>query len=126
MFNLSPQVRVFVYSKPVDMRRSFNGLSALVQGELQQDPYLCGHLFLFKSRRGNFIKVLWWDMDGFAIFAKKLELGTFNFPSVRFVDGAYQPIELERSELMLLLEGIDVQSLRRRKRYRRSVLTQSA
>lgn len=65
------------------------------------------------------IKILWWDVDGFAIFAKRLEVGTFRFPEVRFVDGAYEPVEIERSELLLLLEGIDTSSVKRLKRYRR-------
>ncbi len=81
MFNLSPSVKIFVCCKPVDMRLSFDGLFDLVQTTIQQDPY-CGSLFLFRSRRGNFIKILWWDGDGLAIFAKRLEVGTFCFPDV--------------------------------------------
>jgi transposase len=117
MFNLSSSVKIFVFTKPVDMRCSFNGLFALTQNQLQQNPYT-GHLFLFRSRRGDFLKVFWWDVDGFAIFAKRLEVGTFQFPPVRFVDGAYQPVEIERSQLMLMLEGIDPDSVKRHKRYR--------
>jgi transposase len=74
---------------------------------------------LFRSRSGDFIKLLWWDLDGFAIFAKKLEVGTFRFPDVRFVDGKYEPVEIERGQLMMLLEGIDTDSVKRLKRYRR-------
>ena len=118
MFNLSPSVRIFLCTKPVDMRRSFDGLFALVQSMIHQDPF-SGSLFLFRSRRGNFIKTLWWDVDGFAIFAKRLEVGTFHFPDVRFVDGKYEPVEIERAELMMLLEGIDTDSVKRLKRYRR-------
>jgi transposase len=118
MFTLSPSVRIFVSTKPVDMRRSFDGLFELVQSTIHQDPY-SGHLFLFRSRRGNVIKSLWWDVDGWAIFAKRLEVGTFRFPDVRFVDGQYEPIEIERSDLLLLLEGIDSGSVKRLKRYRR-------
>lgn len=125
MFNLSPAIRIFVYAKPVDMRSSFNGLSGLVHSHLQQDPF-SGSLFLFRSRRGNFIKILWWDIDGFAIFAKRLEVGTFRFPHIRFVNGAYEPIEIERSQLLLLLEGIDTDSVKRLKRYRRNQLKQLA
>jgi transposase len=119
VFNLSPSVRIFVCTKPVDMRRSFNGLYALVQSLVRQDPF-SGHIFLFRSRRGDFIKALWWDLDGWAIFAKKLEVGTFRFPDVRFVDGEYQPIEIERADLAMLLEGIDTDSVKRLKRYRRA------
>ncbi|MBZ0296946.1 MAG: IS66 family insertion sequence element accessory protein TnpB [Anaerolineae bacterium] len=119
MFNLSLAVRIFVYTKPVDMRKSFNGLMGLVESQLHENPF-SGHLFLFRSKRGNYIKVLWWDSDGFAIFAKKLDVGTFRFPTVEFVDGAYKPIEIERSDLLLLLEGIDTDSVKRLKRYRRT------
>ncbi len=118
MFNLAPTVRIFVCTKPVDMRLSFDGLFGLVQNQIRQDPF-SGALFLFRSRRGNFIKVLWWDLDGFAIFAKRLEVGVFRFPEVRFVDGQYEPVEIERSDLMMLLEGIDTDSVKRFKRYRR-------
>ncbi len=117
MFNLSPSLRVFVCTKPVDMRLSFDGLFALVAVLIRQDPY-SGHLFLFRSRRGNFIKALWWDLDGWAIFAKRLEVGTFQFPDVRFVDGKYEPIELERADLMMLLEGIDAGSVKKSKRFK--------
>lgn len=118
MFNLSSSVRIFVSTKPADMRRSFDGLVALVRQQLQEDPF-SGSLFLFHSRRGNLIKILWWDVDGWAIFAKRLEAGTFSFPPVQFVDGRYVPVEIERSELLMLLEGIDTGSVKRLKRYRR-------
>lgn len=118
MFNLSPSVRIFVCTKPVDMRRSFDGLFGLVQSMLHEDPF-SGALFLFRSQRSNFIKILWWDLDGFAIFAKRLETGAFRFPEVKFVDGQYEPVEIERSDLLMLLEGIDSESVKRLKRYRR-------
>ena len=118
MFNLSPSVGIFVCTKPVDMRKSFSGLFGLVQNHLKQDPF-SGSLYFFRSQRGNFIKALWWDVDGFAIFAKKLEVGTFGFPAVRFVNGEYEPVEIKRADLMMLLEGIDTDSVKRLKRYRR-------
>ena len=117
MFNLPPSVRIHVCTKPADMRRSFDGLVALVNSHFCEDPY-AGNLFLFRSRRGNSIKILWFDLDGFAIFAKRLEVGTFSFPDVRFIDGKYEPVEIERADLMMLLEGIDTGSVRRLKRYR--------
>jgi transposase len=120
MFNLSPFIRVFVYARPADMRCSFSGLYALVRNQLNQDPF-SGHLFLFGSKRGNYLKALWWEGDGFAMFAKKLEKGTFQFPTIRFVDGVCQPIELERRQLLLLLEGIDTKSIKMLKRYRREL-----
>ena len=120
MFNLPSTARIFVYARPTDMRRSFNGLYALVRNQLSQDPF-SGHLFLFRSRRGNYLKVLWWEGDGFAMFAKKLEKGAFQFPIIRFVDGVCQPIEIQRRELLLLLEGIDTGSIKMLKRYRREL-----
>lgn len=118
MLNLSPSVRIFVCTKPVDMRKSFDGLFGMVQEYIHQDPY-SGALFLFRSGRGNLVKVLWWDVDGWAIFAKRLEEGTFKFPEVEFENGKYRPVELERAALMMLLEGIDAGSAKRSKRYRR-------
>lgn len=118
MFNLSPSVKIFVCTKPVDMRRSFDGLFGLVQSLIGQDPF-SGALFLFRSKSGNFIKVLWWDGDGWAIFAKRLEVGTFHFPDVRFVNGEYAPVEIERRRFAMLLEGIDAGSVKRLKRYHR-------
>jgi transposase len=120
MFNLSPFIRVFVYARPADMRCSFRGLYALVRNQLSQDPF-SGYLFLFGNKRGNYLKALWWEGDGFAIFAKKLEKGTFQFPTIRFVDGVCQPIEIERRELLLLLEGVDTKSIKMLKRYRREL-----
>ncbi len=106
MFQLSPSIRIFVSTKPAHMRRSFNGLIELVSSQFQADPY-SGSLFLFRGKRGDFIKILWFDVDGFAIFAKRLETGTFRFPEVRFVDGKYEPVDINRADLMMLLEGID-------------------
>lgn len=118
MFNLSPSVQIFLCTKPIDMRKSFTGLFALVQNHLKADPF-SGSLYFFRSQRGNMIKALWWDVDGFAIFAKKLEIGRFGFPPVRFVDGEYEPVEINRADLVMLLEGIDTGSVKRLKRYRR-------
>jgi transposase len=108
MFNLSQSIRIFVCTRPTDMRNSFRGLIGLTKNVLQQDPYN-GHLFIFQSKRGDFIKILWWDLDGFAIFSKRLEAGSFSFPPVQFEDGRYLPVEIERAHLLCLLEGIDHQ-----------------
>jgi len=118
MFHLPSTARIFVHARPTDMRCSFRGLYALVRNQLSQDPF-SGHLFLFGSKRGNYLKALWWEGDGFAMFAKKLEKGTFQFPTIRFVDGVCQPVELERRQLVLLLEGIDTKSIKMLKRYSR-------
>ena len=111
MLSLPPSVRVFVCLTPVDMRRSFDGLSAAAEQVVRQDP-LTGHLFVFRGRRGDRVKILWWDQDGYVIWYKRLEAGVFRFPV-----GAGAAQEITRGDLGLILEGIDVRSVRRQKRF---------
>lgn len=114
MLMLPPVVRIFVASGPVDMRKSFDGLSALTLGVLGKDP-LSGHLFVFFNRRGDHVRVLFWDRTGFALYAKRLERGRFRLP---WEQG--QPVschEVEAAELGLILEGIDLRGARRRARW---------
>ncbi len=113
MFGLSPAVRVYLATAPADMRKSFDGLAALAQGTLQLDPF-SGHLFVFANRRRDRIKVLYWDRDGFAVWAKRLERGTFHIPAA--VGGR---VEMTATELAVLLAGIDLDAARRRPRYAR-------
>jgi transposase len=80
MLSLPPSVRIFVATQPADLRRSFDGLAALVRDFLAGDP-LSGHLFVFRNKRGDRLKVLYWDRDGLAIWYKRLEEGTFDFPA---------------------------------------------
>ena len=84
-----------------DLRRGFDGLSALVQTKLEQSPF-SGHVFVFRGRRGDLIKVLWWDGDGLCLFAKRLERGRFVWPQA--TEGS---VALTRAQLSMLLEGID-------------------
>lgn len=92
--------RIFAYSEPTDMRKSFQGLLAIVQRVFRdQDPY-AGSLFVFVNRRGNYLKILAWDRTGFVVFAKKLERGRFVFPS----EAASQ--QLSNQALRFLLDGI--------------------
>lgn len=107
------QLRVFLYAKHVDLRKSYDGLFAIVQSEFQRDLRL-GDLFLFINRRGDQIKLIYWDGDGLAIWMKRLERGTFQRPSRA---NAGQPIEMDATELNLLLSGIDLDSVKRRNRY---------
>ncbi len=109
-------MRVYLCTSTTDMRKGFDTLSALVRDGLGYDP-LSGHLFLFVGRRRDRIKLLYWDRDGFALWYKRLEQGTFRLP-VAEPDAA--SIELRASELAMLLEGIDLRSLKRGKRFRRS------
>lgn len=93
--------RIWIAAGVTDMRRGFTGLSALVQTALEQDP-LCGHVFVFRGRRGDLIKLLWFDGDGLCLFAKRLERGRFVWPKAK--SGT---VSLTRAELSMLLEGID-------------------
>jgi transposase len=110
MFGLMPRGRIFLRRQPTDMRKSFDGLSGIVRGELQQDP-LAGDLFVFVSRRRNFVKVLYWDRDGLALWAKRLERG-------RFAPRPEGPPEIAHDELALLLEGVRARVLARSPRWR--------
>ena len=94
-----------------DMRKGIDGLAMLVQGMLRQDPF-SGHLFVFRNRRGDRVKILYWDRSGFCLFYKRLEQGVFRLPVSR--EGC---VELEWAELALLLEGIDLAGSRRRPRW---------
>ena len=106
--------RVFLCTSPADMRKGFDSLAALVRDYLGNDP-LSGHLFLFISRGRDRLKLLYWDSDGYALWYKRLEEGTFRVPAVKSADPS---IELRASELAMLLEGIDLKSLRRGPRFR--------
>jgi transposase len=107
--------KVFLCLSPADMRKSFDGLSELVRTGLGDDP-LSGHLFVFRNRRGDRLKLLYWDADGLAIWAKRLERGTFQFP---LASSATAGVEVTPTDLALILGGIDLASARRRPRYRR-------
>ena len=113
MISLPSAVRVFLCSRAVDMRKSFDGLSGLVQECFGQD-LLDGHLFLFVNRRRDRLKVLYFDHDGLAIWYKRLEAGSFQVPDARGHDG----IELLPAQLAMILSGIDLKTARQRKRFR--------
>jgi transposase len=106
-------VRIYLCTAPADMRKGFDTLAALVRDYLGHDP-LSGHLFLFVGRGKDRIKILYWDSDGFAIWYKRLEEGTFRLPAAK---NAGKSLELKASELAMLLAGIDLTSIKRRKRF---------
>jgi transposase len=114
MLSLPPTVRIFLCAAPADLRKSFDGLSALVRQFLDADP-LSGHLFVFRNKAGDRLKLLFWDRDGLVIYYKRLEEGTFVFPARP--DG--RSVEIRSADLAMLLDGVDLDSVRRRKRYRR-------
>ena len=120
MLSLSLPGRVFLCTLPTDMRKSFDSLAGLVEQELGQDP-LSGDLFVFRSKRGDRLKLLYWDDGGLAIWYKRLEEGTFAFPlpsAERAQVGAHG-IAIRPAELAMLLDGIDLNGVKRRKRYQR-------
>ena len=115
MLSLPPGVRLFVALDRIDMRKGFDALAAVVQHQLGLDP-LRGHIVLFVNKRGNLMKLLFFDRTGWAVLYKRLERGTFQLPSVQSADGR---VEIDAGELAMILEGIDLRTAVRRKRYRR-------
>lgn len=116
MIHLPASVRVYLATTPCDMRRSFDGLHALVNAVLQLDAF-AGHLFVFANRRRDRVKILYWDRDGFAVWSKRLEEGTYAMP---FSETGEVRHEITAAELGALLSGIDLSQAKRRKRYHRS------
>ena len=115
MLTMPPSVRVYIAAQPTDLRKSFDGLSGLVAETFGQDP-LCGHLFVFRNRRGDQIRVLFWDRTGYCILGKKLASGRFHLAVELAADATH--VEVESAELSLMLEGIDLSDAARRKRWR--------
>jgi transposase len=118
MILLPASVRVYLCLSPCDMRKSFDSLHALARDHLELDAY-AGHLVVFASRRRDRVKVMYWDRDGFAIWAKRLEEGTYAIPVAESADERRR--EITAQELGAILSGIDLQQAVRRKRYQRSV-----
>lgn len=109
MLALSPTIRYFLYRSPADMRYGINSLAGLVRNELGFDP-MSGDVFVFLGKRKNQIRLLQWDRDGFAMYIKKLEQGTFEWPRG-------EEALISSHQLTLLLQGIMLDSVRLRRRY---------
>jgi transposase len=116
MIHLPASVRVYLCLCPCDMRKSFDGLHTLVREHLTLDSF-AGHLFVFASRRRDRVKILYWDRDGFAMWSKRLEEGTYAVPWAESAEERRR--EITAQELGALLSGIDLDQAQRRKRYRR-------
>ena len=101
MIPVPSNTKVWLAAGVTDMRKGFAGLSALAAGVLEQDPY-SGHLFVFRGRRGDLVKLIWWDGQGACLFSKRLETGRFVWPSALSGKAALTP-----AQLSMLLEGID-------------------
>jgi transposase len=113
MLNLPPAVRIWLATQPTDLRKSFDTLAEVVRQQLQADP-LSGHLFVFRNKRADRLKLLYWDEDGYVIVYKRLEIGTFRFPKATAAG-----VEIRAAQLQLLLDGIDWENVHRARRYHR-------
>jgi transposase len=114
MLTLPSGARMFMATQPVDLRRSYDGLCAIVEGTFGRSAR-SGDLFVFINRRANQVRILFWDRDGYVVVMKRLEAGTF-----RRIEGrnGEDHLEIDAGELAMLLEGIDAPVIKRRKRYR--------
>lgn len=120
MWSLSSSTKIYMCMTPIDMRSSFDRLAGLVQDVLEQDAF-SGHMFVFRNREESKIKILYWDGDGYAIWYKRLEKGRFSLPA------AAASFEVDTTEFMMLLNGVDVRAIRKQKRYtRNSALARSS
>lgn len=111
MFFPDSRVRVWLYARPTDMRKSFAGLEALARNALGEAP-ASGDLFVFINRRRTYMKVLYFDRGGYCLWAKRLEQGQFHYPRHQG-----EKVSLDVTALKLLIEGIDIGASRRYKRY---------
>jgi transposase len=116
MLTLPPSVKIYVAAQPVDARKSFDGLAAMIEGTFGLEP-LSGHLFVFLNRRGHVAQLMFWDRNGFCIVKKRLEAGTFKLARSA-ADAHAMHVEIDSAELALMLEGIELEGAKRRKRYR--------
>lgn len=113
----SIRLRIWLCAGPTDMRCGFDRLSQLAEQVTGEDP-LSGHLFAFRNRRGDRLKILYWERDGFVLFYKRLEAGQFKLPRLPKGEPP-RAVRLRPSELAMLLDGIDLSSVKRSRRYRR-------
>jgi transposase len=108
MLGLPPSVRIYFATELADMRNGIDGLRALVEGTLRQDPY-AGHLFVFIGKAMDKVKILFWDRSGFVLYLKRLEKGRFQLP---VVDARRKHVAMEPAQLAMLLDGIDLNARR--------------
>jgi transposase len=113
MLSLPTSVRIWLATRATDLRKSFDSLAELVRQHLKGDP-LSGQLFVFRNQRADRVKLLYWDEDGFVIVYKRLEAGTFRFPRADA-----EGVEIRAADLQMLLDGVDLSSVKRGPRYRR-------
>jgi transposase len=119
VLSLPPSVKVYLALDPVDMRKGVDALANVVRSALGQEP-MSGHLFVFRGRRGHMLRILFWDRNGWALYAKRLERGQFYLATTEVPLGT-ERLEVEPAELSLILEGIDLRGARRQRRWRPAV-----
>jgi len=117
MFTLSSSNKFHLYSQPADMRKSFDGLSGLVQNTLENNP-CSGDVFIFINRRRDKIKLLHWQGISFTLYYKRLEKGTFELPEY---DSTVGSITLDYAQMVMIVDGLTIKNIQRRKRYQPSV-----
>ena len=117
MLSLPPTVRIYLAAQPTDLRKSFDSLAAVVREGLRGDP-MSGDIFVFRNKAADRIKLLVWEEDGYAIWYKRLEAGSYRFPPA---PESLPRVEIRAADLVMLLAGIDLSSVKRGKRYHRPV-----
>jgi len=113
MLNLPASVEIYISNKPVDMRKGFDGLSAIVRNQFGRNIF-SGHLFVFLSKSLYQVKILWWERGGLAIYSKRLEKGRFKLPDVK---DSSTCVSMDTTELSMLLDGIDFNKVKRPKHW---------
>jgi transposase len=122
MLSLPPTIRIWLSTQPADLRKSFDSLATLVRDGLRGDP-LSGDIFVFRNKAADRIKLLVWEEDGYAIWYKRLERGSFRFPAATDEN---PHVEIRAADLIMLLVGVDLSSVKRSKRYHRPVPRRTA
>ena len=119
MLSIAPPPTIYLHSGATDMRKSFDGLSGIIRGNFGGDP-ADGSLFLFVNKRRDRIKALWWDGDGFVLWYKRLEQGTFEtVPPIRSGEAR---VQIDSTQLAMILGGVRLETVERRKRFRRAII----
>jgi transposase len=115
MLSIPGALKIFLAVAPTDLRKSHDGLAALVEHVLEADPF-SGQLFVFRNKRADRVKLLYWDGDGYALWYKRLEVGSFRFPAT---EAGATRVPIAASDLTMLLSGVDLTSVKRSHRYHR-------
>lgn len=121
MLSLSGLFRFMLYREQTDMRKGFDGLAGIVRNSAGKDP-LSGDIFIFFNKRRNQIKLLLWENDGFSLYHKRLEKGSYELPEVK---PGIDSMQIKREELLLILEGISLKHIRKRVRFENTLLCNS-